>query len=191
MRYKEFNVNRVLDKCINQFWIDGYENTSIQQLVDVTNVNRFSLYNEFENKHGILLATIDRYRQQVVINRVAILESASESALEQSRKFFYAHIEDQTDHPEGCYLFTVATELADKDAEVHKILQQYLKILEEAFLKAFLAEFETNDAEFITRHLVGLFCASMCFCLIQDYGERKTLIDNGLKVITNKFPVHA
>ena len=42
------------------------------------------------------------------------------------------------------------------------------------------------DAEFYARHLIGLFCTSMSFCLIHSETQRQQHIANGIKVILNK-----
>ena len=54
MRYKEYHPNRILEKSIELFWTNGVNGCSINDIVEYTGVNRFSLYNEFENKNGIL-----------------------------------------------------------------------------------------------------------------------------------------
>jgi AcrR family transcriptional regulator len=60
MRYKEFNRNKILEDCISLFWKQSYTGTSISDIVKATNVNLYSLYNEFKNKRGILDASIQR-----------------------------------------------------------------------------------------------------------------------------------
>ena len=64
MRYKEYNVNRVLEKSMALFWQKGFNGCSVNELVKETGVNRFSLYNEFENKEGILYASLELYRER-------------------------------------------------------------------------------------------------------------------------------
>ena len=46
MRYKEYNVNSVLEKSIKLFWENGFRGTSLNEIVKVTGVNRFSLHDE-------------------------------------------------------------------------------------------------------------------------------------------------
>ena len=64
MRPKEFNRNSVIEKCLILFWKEGYNGTGIQKLVDVTGVNRYSLYEEFGSKEGILLASLELYKEK-------------------------------------------------------------------------------------------------------------------------------
>ncbi len=39
-RHKEFEVNEVLDKAIQLFWEQGYEKTSMQELVEFMGTHR-------------------------------------------------------------------------------------------------------------------------------------------------------
>ncbi len=66
MRYKEYNVNSVLKKTIRLFWKRGFRGCSINDLVDETNVNRFSLYHEFSNKEGILYHSLEYYQKKTI-----------------------------------------------------------------------------------------------------------------------------
>ena len=53
MRTKAFNHDEIVDAAMQVFWQLGYSATSIQDLVDATGLSRSSLYNAFENKHGL------------------------------------------------------------------------------------------------------------------------------------------
>lgn len=59
MRYKEYNRNKVLEQSLAVFWQKGFNGCSVNELVEITGVNRFSLYSEFENKEGILYASLN------------------------------------------------------------------------------------------------------------------------------------
>ena len=60
----EYNVNSVLEKSIKIFWDNGFRGTSINEIVNATGLNRFSLYHEFENNEGILYASLKLYRDR-------------------------------------------------------------------------------------------------------------------------------
>src|SRR5262245_10373536 len=60
-RSKEFEINEVLDKAINLFWRQGYEKTSIQDLVDGMGIHRRSLYDTFGDKHQLFMDALNRY----------------------------------------------------------------------------------------------------------------------------------
>lgn len=56
-----FDKNQVIEKCMLQFWSNGYENTSIADLEHCTNLKRTSLYNSFGNKDDIFEAVIQHF----------------------------------------------------------------------------------------------------------------------------------
>ncbi|MDQ0889655.1 AcrR family transcriptional regulator [Paenibacillus sp. V4I9] len=62
-RPKEFDQEIALDKAMELFWQQGYERTSIQDLVEKTGVHRGSLYDTFGDKNQFFLTCLDRFRQ--------------------------------------------------------------------------------------------------------------------------------
>ena len=52
-RHKEFDREDVLEKAMQVFWSQGYECTSVQDLVDAMGINRGSIYATFGDKHGL------------------------------------------------------------------------------------------------------------------------------------------
>ena len=50
-RSKEFEENEVLDKAMRLFWEQGYEKTSMTDLVEHMGIHRRSLYDTFGDKH--------------------------------------------------------------------------------------------------------------------------------------------
>jgi TetR/AcrR family transcriptional repressor of nem operon len=86
-RPKEFDRDVVLDKAMALFWRQGYEATSIQDLVTHTGINRQSLYDTFGSKHQLYLAVMDRYIDRVVSRRLAVV-NATQSSTAAIRQFF-------------------------------------------------------------------------------------------------------
>jgi len=60
-RPKAFDPDRALDQAMQAFWAQGYEATSIDDLVRTTGVNRASLYGAFGTKHALFLKALERY----------------------------------------------------------------------------------------------------------------------------------
>jgi AcrR family transcriptional regulator len=58
-RHREYNVDQVIDAALHAFWARGFGATSISDLVDVTGINRASLYSVFKDKRGLFH---DQYR---------------------------------------------------------------------------------------------------------------------------------
>jgi TetR/AcrR family transcriptional repressor of nem operon len=66
-RQKEFDPEKALEDAMLLFRDQGYDATSVQDLVDRTGINRFSLYATFKSKHDLFVAALEAYYNQVAI----------------------------------------------------------------------------------------------------------------------------
>ncbi|NMO53761.1 TetR/AcrR family transcriptional regulator [Actinoplanes sp. TBRC 11911] len=62
-RTREFDTDAAITAAMDLFWSRGYEGTSIQDIVEVTGVQRGSLYAAFGSKENLYLVALDRYRE--------------------------------------------------------------------------------------------------------------------------------
>ena len=190
MRYKEFNSKKVLEDSMTLFWNNGFGSCAINDIVKLTNVNRFSLYNEFENKEGILLHTLALYKERYSNHSLALLNKGS-TIRTVLKTFFNSYLINNGIRPPGCYTIHIATELADSDDRIKQFLENYINQLETGFQSLLVRNEVTNESsQQIAKHLVGLFCNSMCFCVIQTPKEQHDYIDNCLDLILNKTLKH-
>ena len=185
MRYKEYNVNSVLEKSLDLFWQKGFNGCSINELVEISGVNRFSLYHEFENKEGILYASLNLYRARYCADKFAILKS--EGDLEQILKDFYLSFLVNKQFRSGCYFIHVGTELADENDRIRESLNDYLNEIEGLLKSLLMRKGHGSNAELLAKHLLGLFCTTMSFCLIHTAEQREEYISNGINVILSKY----
>lgn len=188
MRYKEFNPNTVLEKCIPIFWKIGYRGTSINDIVKVTGVNRFSLYEEFDNKDGLLLAALKLYNERYFWNHIQILNQKGDVKTLLER-FYLSFLNGQ--ELEGCFVVHVGMELADTHNGVKLFLEEYMSEIESQIIALLKRDYDENEAKFYARHLIGLFYTSMSFCLIKSDKYRAHHIRNSIQVILNKKLIYA
>ena len=185
MRYKEYNVNRILEKSMILFWQKGFNGCSISELVEETGVNRFSLYHEFENKEGILYHSLNLYRARYCDENLTLLDSDGDLTT-TLKKFYLSFLEKGRPVP-GCYFIHIGTELADTDERVKTSMDSYLM---EIYIRLVNLLHEngigTSIAEFQARHLLGLYITAMSFCLIHTEKERECFITNGINLIVSK-----
>jgi len=64
-RTKAFNPEEKLTVAMMQFWQYGYDGTSLQDLVDVMGINRFSIYNTFGDKEALFFKSLTHYTKQI------------------------------------------------------------------------------------------------------------------------------
>jgi TetR/AcrR family transcriptional regulator, transcriptional repressor for nem operon len=183
MRHKEFNRNKILEDCIALFWTQSYSGTSISDVVKATNVNRYSLYNEFKNKRGILDAAIQLYLERYSRKYFSIVDTGDD--LKSSLYNFYnAFIVDRSNHPPGCFILYIGTELADNDEGIQVLLKEYLKEIR-INLKTILEKHSVfqDGQDIVSGNLIGLFCGLMTVGYIQTYSERVDQVNLKLDVI--------
>jgi len=110
-RSREFEENVVLQKAMELFWQQGYEKTSLRELVEHMGIHRRSLYDTFGDKHTLFLKTIDFYGK-IIKDRLTSEISRTETAKQAIACIFDFTIEGSHDGPLGCFFVNTATELA-------------------------------------------------------------------------------
>lgn len=129
-RTKTFDESEVLDKAIQVFWKQGFNATSIQDLVEHLGINRASMYDTWGDKHQLYMAALKRYRQG---SSSWLLEKIrSEVPAKEIIEDFMIHaVEEALNDPErkGCFLVNAATELCNQDPQVNQLFIDNKKTL--------------------------------------------------------------
>ena len=60
-RPKSFDVDEVLDRAVDLFWVNGFAATSMADLVNHLGINRGSLYSTFGSKQELYERALERY----------------------------------------------------------------------------------------------------------------------------------
>ena len=137
-RQKEFTPQEALDKAMRVFWSKGYFDTSIRDLIEGTGVNYYGLYSEFESKHGLYLAALDRYRDKVTTKLIkALQESAPADAGLADALAFAARAMSPTKSCRGCLIGNSVIEVSGTDPKAKAKTDAHRALLENAF-QAFL-----------------------------------------------------
>lgn len=150
-RKKNFDENEVLEKALMLFWQQGYNATSIQDLVNHLGINRASIYDTWGDKHGLYLETLKHYRKFASSRLLEKLRS-DKSAKEIVKDFLYDIVGDSVtdDSRKGCYLSNSATELGNCDQTVHSMFSDN-RIKMEAVLNELIKEGQ-EQGEFSANH---------------------------------------
>ena len=135
-RTKAFDPESALHDAMLLFWRQGYEATSVQELVDALGIGRGSLYATFGDKHALFLAALDRYSEQVFATLLPPLQSggSARDALDQ----VFARVLDLAtapSHPPGCLMTNTLAELGLRDTDVAQRLLSNYRQLEDALVE--------------------------------------------------------
>ena len=118
-RNKEFEEKVVLQKAMELFWQQGYEKTSLNDLVEHMGIHRRSLYDTFGDKHTLFLKAID-YFGEFIKARLKFALSHVKTAKQAIQCIFDLIIEVSEDRALGCLFVNSATELAPRDKAVEE-----------------------------------------------------------------------
>ncbi|MNO18845.1 HTH-type transcriptional repressor ComR [compost metagenome] len=122
-RSKEFEESEVLLKAMYLFWEQGYEKTSLQDLVEHMGIHRRSLYDTFGDKHTLFIKTMEQYAK--FANATIKAEAQrGRTAKESIRLIFDYLIETNGEQPLGCFFVNSATELAYRDPAVNELTSE-------------------------------------------------------------------
>ncbi len=133
-RPRQFEREDVVQKALEIFWRQGYQATSVQDLVAATGLNRGSLYDTFGDKHGLFLEVVEYYRSHVTARRLAKLEEPG-SAREKIATFFKEVVEFSLGEGRllGCLMTNSAIELAPHDRDTRLAVAANMGAMEAAF----------------------------------------------------------
>ena len=135
-RPQKFDTAEVLDQAMDVFWQKGYDNTSVQDLVDATGLNRGSLYNTFGDKADLFAQILQRYRSQ---SPAALLSSKADTAPPRQwiKDFLMSLVTRAKTDPDhkGCLITNTAAGLYGCDATMTELVNQTLQELEALFTR--------------------------------------------------------
>jgi len=122
---KQFDVQKALDSAMDVFWTNGYEATSMQDLLQCMGINRGSFYDTFGCKHDLFLEALRRFDQMHREDEFRVL-SEKESAREAIISLFQHVTQECTCSAgkKGCFLVNTALELSPRDKDAAAIVQQ-------------------------------------------------------------------
>lgn len=142
MRTKTFNVQEALAQAVQLFWRQGYDGTSMTDLVQAMGINRQSIYDTFGDKHRLFILALDAYYTQTKAEITAKL--AATTGLQATlQAIFMVYAQRDAATPKGCLIVNSATELGLVDAEVNDLVQAYFNA-EKAVLNQVLSQYQAS-----------------------------------------------
>lgn len=157
-----FNRDAKIEEAMELFWEQGYEATSVQDLVDHLDLNRSSLYNTFGGKHDLYLEALDHYRRQGNRALQRHLQEAP-TPLAGIRHAFEAVAEQAVESQWGCFVANAAAECAPRDSSIQERVCETFETIRALFREAVeKAQAEGlidahRDSEALGRYLTNAF----------------------------------
>lgn len=165
-RPREFDRDTVLTKAMETFWSQGFEATSLEDLVKSMGIGRQSLYDTFGDKRQLFLEALRFYRDSQS-QGLASLFATAPSVRKAFKDLFESPVhESEACSRRGCLLINSATELAARDAEAKSIVAETFRHMENVFASALSRGKEQGEfapaldsratARFLVAALLGL-----------------------------------
>ena len=156
-----YNRETVLDDARKTFWKQGYNATSINNLVDVMGIPPCSIYIAFGNKRKLLVEALSA-DVKCVQDKINFLFSTATSPL-AGLKNLLERITDEIycdTELKGCLLTNIMSELARNDSHIREVTNDHCATLEAMFESAILrgqavGEIdETKDAKLLSKYFL-------------------------------------
>jgi len=190
-RVEVFDRTQVLEKVKHLFWDKGFNGTSMQDLVDVTGLNRSSLYNSFGNKKALYELVLNQYQEEGNLFFEEAL-SQTENAFEVIALVFNAMIRSIIKDVEGkgCFNMNCTTELSRTDIGIRSFLTSrqdhtisvFKDLVEKGQQEGVINKQDTADnyAYYLFSAFQGLRMTGM---LTREQEKLKTIVSNILKTL--------
>ncbi|MDP2380450.1 MAG: TetR/AcrR family transcriptional regulator [Pseudohongiella sp.] len=133
----EFVYEDVLTNAMEQFWREGFEASSVQKLLDVTGINRGTLYNSFGDKDAFFKSCLEHYSKLVDGELAASLNNEQLSTWAAISKYFDITVVGTSNKRRsmGCLIVNSFCESINYDKEIQKLLKNYYSAIRKALLK--------------------------------------------------------
>jgi len=132
----EFDKETVLINAMEQFWLEGYEASSVQKLLDATDINRGTLYNSFGDKDTFFKSCVEKYNDLLKADIQNTLGNTRLGAWKAIEAYFDTAIVSAPSNQRvlGCLLVNSVCESINWEKDIQKVVKNSMNILRKAML---------------------------------------------------------
>lgn len=131
-RPREFDPETFLNTALQCFWHNGYQATSMADLMKASGLASASIYKLYPDKRAIYLAALQRYMDEGIARTVQRNSDMSPEAALRETLEFVARLSAAPAGERGCFTIAAASELLPGDEEVKaKVSCKFKKIISE------------------------------------------------------------
>ncbi|SRX55866.1 TetR/AcrR family transcriptional regulator [Aequorivita sp. CIP111184] len=145
-RKKEYREEEVVNKAMNLFWKNGYENTSMQMLEKEMGINKFSIYSSFGSKHGLFIESLKSYKLKV--SNIFEKFSKASNGVEDIKQFFYDSVSiiyKEADQ-KGCLITNTYNEFSEsEDLLIKEQMNLFMNNLKALFIEKLKMDATKNE----------------------------------------------
>lgn len=145
-RPRNFDSEQALQAAMQVFWSNGYEATSLTDLIEAMEISKSSFYQTFESKHQLFQKCLDYYQGGFVADMTATLKQAKtgRAFIENIFKAMPDKAKSSCDR-RGCLIQNCVSELAQRDPVIAKVIAKSIKKITTVLLSAVKRAQEEGD----------------------------------------------
>lgn len=150
MSKSDLKRDQILEAGMDVMKCQGYNGTSVKDIVDAAGVPKGSFYNYFDSKEAFAVTALERASAADLAAGTAVLSNRQVPPLERLVEFFQSQIGRCCDNQfsTGCFLGNMCQEMADSSelirAKLRRLLEEHTRliqsVLDEAVARGELAE---------------------------------------------------
>lgn len=127
MPRQDHDLADALDAAKEVFWRRGYDNASIENVVQATGFNRYAIYSAFGGKLELFLAALDAYCTEGRDQFLKSLEAADAAPLDAIEEMQRWAVTEMAARGSGCLICNIAMEVGRHDDTVAERVASYLE----------------------------------------------------------------
>lgn len=136
-RDKNFCEVETLNKLTEVFWQKGYNGTSMDDLLQQSNLSRSSLYATYGDKRSLFLMTLKEYahKQQDYLNEGLKRWKSAAEGVDELFSSLINKPKSDCGYAKGCYIVNAIVEWSTADDAISEIVQQNKTAITKAFAR--------------------------------------------------------
>lgn len=136
-RPREFEPTEALNRAMYLFWQKGYQETSMEDLVQATGVSRYGFYNTFGDKQDLFAKAITHYSNQVIHGTLSPMEQTTSTVEDIYTYFNNLLISMQEPNAYmGCLIGNTAIQTIELEEQIAKQINSHYTRMQAAFQNA-------------------------------------------------------
>ncbi len=175
------------------FWDNGYEGTSLEDLVEAMGLKKGSIYKAFGDKHALFMAALERYLNGYFAMMSEIVAKSDSALAAVSSLFEYMNnmATKCSDVRHGCLAMNTMVELAAHDEQVEAFMVEGYKRTERKLTDLIRwgqenGEFRQDEeaqvlARYLFTSLTGICVASKAIFSIKDMEQTEAFVISNLR----------
>jgi TetR/AcrR family transcriptional repressor of nem operon len=148
-RPRKFNEAEVVSAARDQFWLHGFNGTSLDDLTEVTGLGRGSLYGAFTDKRALFLRALDDYATVAMGHALVDLRDPEKSGRDRlvDHIHFISKLLTADTKGRGCLMAKSAAEMGATDKEVARRVRKWLDAYQRDIVDAIQAGQREGDID--------------------------------------------